>query len=307
MLTVPYAQYAEKAGNGFSGSYNDLTNKPTTLAGYGITDAVNTTGSQTIAGNKTFTGTISASNKAITNVATPTNTTDAVYKAYVDSQKFLTIDQLQTQIAKLQNTVSAGGFVVDIDGNRYNTVKIGTQIWMAENLKTTRYNDGTKIPAVKDSASWMNLTTGALCYYKNDSVTYNATYGPLYNWYAVNTGKLAPTGWHVPTDAEWTTLTNYLGGLDVAGGKLKETGTSHWQSPNTGATNETGFTAIPAGRRDPGTNFQVCGWIAAFWSSTIYPYWNAALGRELASDIISVYQNNPPSRTQGRSIRCVKD
>lgn len=306
MLTVPYAQYAEKAGNGFSGNFSDLTNKPTTLTGYGITDGVNTTGTQTIAGNKIFTGTLSLSNKPIINLANPTNSTDAVNKSYVDEQTSTIINQLQDQISKLQNTVSGGGYVVDIDGNRYNTVKIGNQVWMAENLKTTRYNDGTKIPLVTDSASWASLTTGAFCYYKNDSVTYNTTYGALYNWYAVNTAKLAPTGWHVPTDAEWTILTNYLGGISVAGGKLKEMGTTHWISPNTGATNQTGFNAVPAGRRNE-NGFTEIGHIADFWSSTIYPYYTAAINRTLASDILSVYINNPPARFQGQSIRCIKD
>ena len=130
----------------------------------------------------------------------------------------------------------------DIDGNVYHTVTIGTQIWMVENLKTTRYNDGSPIPFVTDSSSWSNLTTPGYCWYNNDTTNKN-TYGALYNWFAVNTGKLAPTGWHVPTDDEWTTLTTYLGGESIAGGKLKETGTTHWRTPNAGATNEIGFTA----------------------------------------------------------------
>src|SRR5674476_633708 len=113
--------------------------------------------------------------------------------------------------------------VTDIEGNVYHTVKIGTQTWMVENLKTTKYKDGTAIPLVTDNKVWINLPTPAYCWYDNDATTYKNTYGALYNWYAVNTGKLAPTGWHIPTDAEWTTLQNYVGGELVAGDKMKAT------------------------------------------------------------------------------------
>ena len=118
----------------------------------------------------------------------------------------------------LSNIVTATPNVVDIDGNVYHTVTIGTQVWMVENLKTTRYNDGTAIPLVTDGTAWAALTTPGYCWYNNDSATYKNTYGALYNWYAVNTGKLAPTGWHVPTDSEWTVLTTYLGGESLQAG-----------------------------------------------------------------------------------------
>jgi len=127
------------------------------------------------------------------------------------------------------------GEVSDIDGNYYKTIQIGSQIWMAENLKTTRYNDGSNIPLVTDNTAWSNLTTPGYCWYNNDAATYKNVYGALYNWYAVNTGKLCPSGWHVPSEYEWTLLVNYLGGVYAAGGKLKETGTTHWYSPNAGA------------------------------------------------------------------------
>lgn len=103
------------------------------------------------------------------------------------------------------------GTVTDVEGNVYKTVKIGNQWWMAENLKTTRYSDGTKIPHVPDSLMWINLTTPAYCCYHNDAITYKNTYGALYNWFTINTGKLAPKGWHIPTDVEWTALINNLG------------------------------------------------------------------------------------------------
>jgi uncharacterized protein (TIGR02145 family) len=157
----------------------------------------------------------------------------------------------------------------DGDNNNYPVVKIGTQTWMAENLKTTKYNDGNVIPNVTDG-TWSTLTTPAYCWYVNDAVTYKATYGALYNWYTVNTGKLCPTGWHAPTDAEWTILNTYLGGESVAGGKLKETGTAHWNSPNTGATNETGFTALPGGYRHQDGSFYNIELGCYMWSSTEY-------------------------------------
>lgn len=149
------------------------------------------------------------------------------------------------------NTTLTYGTMTDYDGNVYRTIIIGTQTWMAENLRATHYKDGTSIPKENKASTWMNLTSGAYCAY--DTTTNEAsiaTYGLLYNWYAVETGKLAPSGWHVPSDAEWTTLTSYLGGASVAGGKMKEAGTTHWSSPNTSATNESGFTALPSGHRD---------------------------------------------------------
>lgn len=141
--------------------------------------------------------------------------------------------------------------IIDIEGNVYQTVIIGTQVWMAENLRTTKYNDGSSIPLVTEAAAWDDLNSPGYCWYDNDSINYKDTYGALYNWNAINTGKLAPVGWHVATDADWTTLTTYLGGDSIAGGKLKEQGTSHWAIPNTGASNTSGFTGLPAGFRNP--------------------------------------------------------
>ena len=156
----------------------------------------------------------------------------------------------------------------DADGNNYTVVTIGTQTWMAENLKTTQYNDVTAIPLVTDEADWANLTTSGYCWYNNDAATYKATYGALYNWYAVNTGKLAPAGWHVPTYAEWDTLSAYLGGDNVSGGKLKETGTAHWNSPNAGATNSSGFSALPGGYCLNYGDFYDVGMNGNWWSAT---------------------------------------
>jgi len=158
--------------------------------------------------------------------------------------------------------------VKDIDGNVYKTVTIGKQVWMVENLITTKYNDGKTIPLVTDNTAWTDLSTPAYCWNNNDATTYKNTYGALYNWYTVNTNKLCPKGWRIPSDAEWTTLTTYLGGEGVVGGKLKETGTTHWKRPNLKATNSSGFTARAGGGRHEDEKFYDLGSKGYWWSST---------------------------------------
>src|SRR5574344_1448460 len=196
------------------------------------------------------------------------------------------------------------GSITDIDGNTYKTVTIGTQTWMAENLKVTKYNDGIAIPNVTDNTAWSELTTGALCDYDNPPSN-SETYGKLYNWHAVNTGKLCPTGWHVPSDAEWTELTDYLGGTSVVDGKLKETGTTHWASLNTGATNETGFTALPGGGRDYRGTFGGIGYTGHWWSATEYGATNA--WDRYISDYNSIVYRYRYAKEVGFSVRCVRD
>jgi len=200
---------------------------------------------------------------------------------------------------------SSGETVSDIDGNVYHTVTIGTQVWMVENLKTTKYNDGTAIPLVTDGTAWSNLTTPGYCWYNNDAATYKTTYGALYNWYAVHTEKLCPTGWHVPTDGELTTLTDFLGGELIAGGKMKETGTTHWLSPNTGATNESGFTAVPTGVRYGGGGFDGIGSWCQMWSSfeysTIYAWYRSLVYN--GSNVVRNYGY----KTAGYPVRCLRD
>ncbi len=195
--------------------------------------------------------------------------------------------------------------VTDIDGNVYNTVKIGTQTWLVENLKTTRYNDGAPIPLVTDSATWSTLTTPGYCWYDNDAANKN-TYGALYNWFTVNTGKLAPDGCHVPTDDEWTTLTTYLGGENVAGGKLKETGTTHWRSPNAGATNESNFTALPGGIRNVNGSFKAIGDDGYWWSATEAGSTGKVWYRNMNYNNEGVVRvgNN---KINGHSVRCIMD
>ncbi len=193
----------------------------------------------------------------------------------------------------------------DEDGNNYAVVTIGAQTWMAENLKTTKFSDGTYIPHVTENAAWSNLSTPAYCWYDNDQSTYSNTYGALYNWYTVGTGNLCPTGWYVPTDAEYTALADYLGGLEVAGGKIKETGTTHWNGPNVGATNETGFTGLPGGSRTSSGTFDYFGNNGFWWSSTEYASYNAWY-YYLYSVHTDLYRYNIIRRS-GFSVRCLKN
>ena len=196
--------------------------------------------------------------------------------------------------------------VTDIDGNEYKTVKIGDQVWMAENLKVTRYRNGDPIPNVTVDSQWTNLTTGALCAYDNDDNNVS-TYGLLYNWYAVNDARgLAPDGWRVPTDAEWQTLIDNLGGNLVAGNKLKEAGTAYWNSPDSSATNESGFTALPGGYRYyySGT-FYYIGLYGIWWSATESSSARAWL-RILGSYYPGVGRDDY-DKHYGFSVRCVRD
>ncbi len=209
------------------------------------------------------------------------------------------------------------GTVTDIEGNIYNTVTIGTQTWIAENLKTTKYNDGTAIPNITDNIAWTAATTSAYSDYNNTPAN-STIYGRLYNWYAVdnnaatkvasNGGKnVCPTSWHVPTDTEWTTLTTYLGGESVAGGKLKETGTTYWTTPNTGATNETGFTALPGGDRSFSGGYDNIGYYGAWWSSTKKTWTSPnAYYRNLYYGDRGIYRGEF-RELSGFSVRCVKD
>jgi len=194
--------------------------------------------------------------------------------------------------------------VIDYDGNVYKTIQIGDQVWMAENLKTTKFNDGMTIPLVTDNVTWLSLSSPGYSAYDNNRRIGN-TFGALYNWYAVETGNLCPAGWHAPTDEEWTILANYLGGSLVAGGKLKEVGTTHWYSPNDDATNETGFTALAGGYRDYKGPFGSLGYVGHWWSST-------EISTTQAWNHWMFYENGELYRYEygkryGLSVRCVKD
>jgi uncharacterized protein (TIGR02145 family) len=171
-----------------------------------------------------------------------------------------------------------------------------------ENLRVTKYNDNTIIDQITSNATWQGLSSGAWCWYNNDSGN-NIPYGKLYNYYAVTTAKLCPTGWTIPTDAKWTIMTDYLGGSDIAGGKMKEAGLTHWNSPNPRATNESGFTGLPSGYR--GGSSSGAGMFGYWWSSTEYNSDNAWIRYQdyLLGEVFRFEANKP----NGMSVRCLRD
>jgi uncharacterized protein (TIGR02145 family) len=287
ILSVPYALYAKTSESS--------------------ADAVKLTGNQTIAGNKTFSGT--------TTVITPVNENDAVTKAYVD--KMLSIIQ----------TIQTG--IRDIDGNTYKVILIGNQFWMSENLKTTKYNDGTPIPNITDNTAWGALTTGAYSDYNNTPGN-STIYGRLYNWFAIdnnagtkvasNGGKnVCPTGWHIPNDAEWTTLTDYLtnngygyggSGNDIGKSMANTSGWTLSYSAGTVGTdqasnNSSGFTALPGGGRGSDATYHSLGLYGFWWSSTdgSSTYAHYQYIHHYNSTVVSANGG----KTAGFSVRCLRD
>lgn len=272
MLSVPYALHANTAN---TSNFENLTNRPTTLEGYGITDAV--------------------------------------------SQKSL--DALEQKIDKMSwmlEDPANRSLIKDIDGTYYKAIMIGTQMWMTENLKTTKYNDRTPIPLVMDDAVWTALTSNAYCWYNNDPGNKDV-YGALYNWYAVNTAKLCPTGWHVPSDAEWITLRDYLtnngygyegSGDDIAKSMAATTNWISWEIPglpgnDLASNNSSGFTGLPGGLRRYSGSFKDLGAGGYWWSSTEYSSAHAYYRH--------LYYINPnlrgfgDTKDYGFSVRCLRD
>jgi uncharacterized protein (TIGR02145 family) len=204
-----------------------------------------------------------------------------------------------------ENKVESPDPVTDIEGNTYKTVRIGDQVWMAENLKTSTFSDGTMIPYVTDATDWNELTTPGICWYNNDESANKEIYGALYNYYSVISGTLCPDGWHVPSRDDWQQLKDFLGDTISGGGKLKEEGILHWKTPNSGAVNSTGFTALPAGIRYFEGTFTSVSFFTSFWSS------NEADNNK--AWYLSLYYNdavasiNKISKKDGFSIRCIKD
>jgi len=194
--------------------------------------------------------------------------------------------------------------VIDYDGNTYDTIAIGTQVWLKQNLRVTHFNDGTPIPNVTDSAEWANLITPARCYYENDSAEFDSVYGTLYNWYAANNPNICPSGWHVSTNPEWLAVETYLGGESIAGGKMKETDTIHWASPNVGATNSSGFTGLPAGMREFNSNFKYIRENGLWWTTTTY---NTYAWSTYLWYLFSGVDHNPTPKFYGLNIRCIKN
>jgi uncharacterized protein (TIGR02145 family) len=185
-------------------------------------------------------------------------------------------------------------------------IQIGTQQWMSKNLDVAFYRNGDPIPQVTDPEEWKFLTTGAWCYYSNDPIQ-GAKYGKLYNWYAVNDPRgLAPQGWHIPSDAEWTTLETTLGGALVAGGKMKVAGTVHWAFPNTGADNSSGFAGLPGGSRNYNGTFSNAGLAGYWWSATAGIGTWLALWRSLGSSSAGI-SRSATDKQYGFSVRCLRD
>mgnify|MGYP000937854772 CR=1 FL=1 len=205
----------------------------------------------------------------------------------------------------LSSQIIVSQTITDVDGNEYNTIVIGTQEWMQENLRVTHFNTGASIPYVEENSAWLMQNEAAYCWYNHNYAVNGSSFGGLYNWFAANSNNLCPTGWKVPTNSDWDILSNFLGGSMVAGGKMKEMGTSHWKSPNTGATNESGFTGLPGGIRSPedgsfGYITEGCG----FWSSTQVNS-NEAWDRFLVYADATLDKYNVQKQT-AYSIRCVK-
>ena len=193
----------------------------------------------------------------------------------------------------------SGSSVIDVDGNQYKSVVLGTQEWLTDNLKVTKFRNGQAIPHIQDSIVWNAWNSAAYVYYKNDT-----KHGVLYNWSVVNDNRgVCPTGWHVPSTAEWDTLAKFLGGEAIAGGKMKAR--LHWETPNTSATNASGFHALPKGMYGVNGSFNNIGRNAYWWSSTENDTLSA-WGREVGFNESALFAGHGDKR-DGLSIRCIKD
>ena len=238
---------------------------------------------------------------------------------YIHKTDGNTVDIPLNQIDSITFTNGGGGTgfecgsstVNDIDGNVYNTVLIGSQCWLGKNLKTTKFSDGSDIPQVTDNTVWDTLTMPGFGWYDNNQSN-KEPYGGLYNWYAVdiasNGGKnICPEGWHVPSDEEWTALTDFLGGTGAAGGKLKEVGTAHWNDPNSAATNETGYSALPGGYRESTGNYVRMGYLGRWWTTDIHPSFPFSSYYRAMSNSSASVSEHFMTQKYGFSVRCLKD
>ena len=237
-----------------------------------------------------------AGNQTISNLAPPVYNKDAVNKSYVDGILYA--------LGVIPNNFS--GTITDVDGNAYKTITIGTQTWMAENLRAERFRNGDNINMVEDPTNWSNLTSAGMCFYDNDKLKFGVPYGAFYNWYAVNDSRgICPAGWRVPEISEWMALRTYLGGDQFAGVKMKEQGTKHWPPSYFGlATNESGFSGLPGGLRHKDGTYKESGRDANWWSSTEEsPTTAGFISLESSSFVDILYEE----KEFGLSIRCIKD
>ena len=227
-------------------------------------------------------------------------------ESYGTMHYFMTLDVDTSKIAF--NPDLTYGEISDIEGNVYKTIQIGDQTWMAQNLAVTKYNDGKEIPLIIANSEWSDtLVADAYSWYGN----VETKYGALYNWYAVNSEKLCPAGWRVPSDEDWTTLTNHLGGAEVAGGKLKEAnleeeGSIHWTIPNVGASNSSGFTALPGGYRYYSGGYNTIKRHGYWWTSTSNPSNTGIIGRSLYFGYAEIDRPTNLDKRTGASVRCIK-
>lgn len=227
----------------------------------------------------------------------------------VDPKSKSAVKPLKGKPCAVKNVFKANavyGKLVDQDGNTYKTIRIGAKEWMAENLKASHYRNGNPISVISSSKEWSALTTGATCWYNNDSASNSCAYGKLYNWYAVaDERNVCPTGWHVPTDEDWTNLVDELSGSSSAGGRLKSAGLTYWTSVNESADNSSGFSALPGGNRFGNGPYFDVNTNAYWWTST-------ATGDEEAwfrgmFNKVAMVDRNAYDKKSGFSVRCVKD
>ena len=256
--------------------------------------------SQTFGGKKTFADSAVAKGFRATDSLTTkgfrasgTATANSFVKTNGTSSQYLMADGSTSTISKIASSTPVA----------MPTIQIGNQLWSKNNLDVSFYRNGDEIPYVDNATTWVGLTTGAWCYYNNDPAN-GEKYGKLYNWYAVNDARgLAPQGWHIPSDAEWTILTTKLG--ESPGGKMKTAGTTNWSTPNIGATNSSGFAGLPGGCRLSDGTFNDIGFNGFWWSSTEYGT-TYAWSRTLYNNFSNVYRYNDTKRL-GFSVRCLRD
>lgn len=272
IVSVPYALYADYAEN-ITGEYTEKQGLAEVLA---------------IDNN---------AHSQIKSVVNPTHSQDVVTKAYADLVLW----------ASGFIPLHFAGVITDIDGNIYKTIRLGTQTWMAENLRTTRMKDNTAISPVTSEMDWAALTAPGYCWYGNvlSNSPVAVECGALYNWHTVSSGNLCPDGWHVPSQDDFNALVSFVGGADIAGGKLKENGTKHWNRPNAMATNLSGFTGLPTGMRNADGAYAGIGNAALFWTATEHSG-TAAVSAVLLNNT-GAYGENNFAREAGLSVRCIKD